>query len=715
MINIRIVILFFVFIHVGSDIGISQTNEFLLKQADAFLANKQYHRANEIFRKLSGAMSAEFDFLMKRAIAEFETNHLDSTDQILTRMLQLPGNNKTSIYYLKGKLEMEKGQFENAAKVFKMALNTGINSDSFRKTIVAEIKRCGVGESFRNIPEQIFLEQVGTEVNTLWDETNPVYSISTDSKFYFNSNREYPGAVSNTSVDFELPFDMYSTTLNNGEWSEINALNIDLNSSVHDLLVDFNESGQIVFFKSGAKLNDLKLKVDTLSINKPSRTGPIDNPNILPGDELFFFTDTFVMISSKRPGGFGGYDLYYSARKSRDWSTPINLGSHINTPFDEISPYLAFDGRTLLFSSNNSMTMGGFDLFTAFYNDKTMTWSYPENLGKPINSAGDEKSMRLNKNRLSAIFSSNRKTGIGGYDIYFAYFKNAWIPQTERSKPINFSLVDSNKAHSDSTPELKVENVNDIIKIENMDLIFNSDDQLNQSSFTKNFDIVSEVLKKNNSLYVIVEVFIDEGNKNKREDHLQTMILAESIKQNLINHGIKSSRIWIKGMGSSFPRALEKLNGKENQVGRNLNRHITFTFFSPDPLIHNKIQSESGNAEVKDIMKNDRLGKFRNSEVGLNYKILVISGANASNLQAYINDTDEFFIEKNNINGRYELMSKGYPDYDSSFNARKEMRSKGFEDAVVVPYLGNQRIQAPFISRWSEIYPDLVKYIYRSE
>lgn len=714
MVNIRFCIFLCNVLILGLCTGVSQTNEFLLKQADAFLGNRQYHRANEMYRKLAGVVPAGNDFLMKRVTAEFESNHLDSAELLLNRMLKMAGGNAGTIYILKGKLEMQKGRFENAAKFFKLALSTMPNDDGVKKSIIDDIKRCGVGESFSNVPEQIFLEQIGTDVNTIWDETNPVYSINTDSKFYFNSNRELPGAITNTSKDFELPFDMYSTSLSNGEWSEINALNPDLNTPAHELLLDFNENGQIVYFKSGAKLNELKIKSDTLSLGK-SRTGAVDNPYLLPGDDLFFFTDTFILVSGKRPEGYGGADLYYSVRRSNTWLPLVNLGPKINTRFDEVSPFLAYDGRTLIFSSNNTKSMGGYDIFMSFYNDKSMDWSGPENLGKPINSAGDEKSFRLNKNKLSAVFSSNRKTGIGGYDIYFAYFKNAWIPQTERSKPITFSMVDTGNKAMVTPVVQQAGNKKEVIEVENIDLIFNSDDQLNQNSFTKKFDQVSEILESNHLLYVIVEVFTDEGNKNKRDDHLQTMILAESIKQTLINNGIKPSRIWIKGMGATFSRALEKINGKDNPVGKNLNRRINFTFFSPDPEINKTIQNRTAEVEIKAIMKDDKYQHFKDSESGLNYKILAISGANASNLEPYISDSDEFFIEKNNSNGRYELMTKGYPDYESSFAARKEWKAKGFEDAVVIPYFANQRLQNVYISKWAELYPDLIKYIYRSE
>lgn len=115
---------------------------------------------------------------------------------------------------------------------------------------------------------------------------------------------------------------------------------------------------------------------------------------------------------------------------------------------------------------------------------------------------------------------------------------------------------------------------------------------------------------------------------------MQTIILAETIKQILVNKGIKSSRIWIKGMGS-FPRALEILNGKDNPVGRNLT-DTSILLFSHLIRVNKTIKSKVSLPEIKDIMKNDVFFHFRNTEYGLNYKILAVSGANASNLEAIL-------------------------------------------------------------------------------
>jgi hypothetical protein len=74
-----------------------------------------------------------------------------------------------------------------------------------------------------------------------------------------------------------------------------------------------------------------------------------------------------MLFSSNRPGGIGGYDLYYSLFKKGNWSTPVNLGSKINTEYDEYRPLLGyhpdFTNMSMVFSSNKPGGSGGYDLY----------------------------------------------------------------------------------------------------------------------------------------------------------------------------------------------------------------------------------------------------------------------------------------------------------------------------------------------------------------
>lgn len=84
-------------------------------------------------------------------------------------------------------------------------------------------------------------------------------------------------------------------------------------------------------------------------------------------DHMPFVYGDLLVFSSDRPGGFGGYDLYYSIRISEGWSEPENFGSKINSEYDEFRPIVSakydFSNQLMIFSSNRPEGLGGFDLY----------------------------------------------------------------------------------------------------------------------------------------------------------------------------------------------------------------------------------------------------------------------------------------------------------------------------------------------------------------
>lgn len=130
------------------------------------------------------------------------------------------------------------------------------------------------------------------------------------------------------------------------------------------------------------------------------------------GKKLFFV--------SNRPGGYGGFDIWYSERdlKTNQWTKPVNLGPTVNTEYDEITPFLTKNGQKLIFSSNRPGGIGQFDLYVSNFNG--LGFDLPLNLGKPFNSEQNDESLKISENGLWAYISSDR-LGIenkGGYDIY---------------------------------------------------------------------------------------------------------------------------------------------------------------------------------------------------------------------------------------------------------------------------------------------------------
>jgi outer membrane protein OmpA-like peptidoglycan-associated protein len=124
-----------------------------------------------------------------------------------------------------------------------------------------------------------------------------------------------------------------------------------------------------------------------------------------------------LYFSSDRPGGFGGKDIWLSKRLADgSWDRPINAGPHVNTAFDEVTPWIAPDGKTLLFSSNGRPGLGGFDVFEM--HDIPGGGTVVNNLGTPVNSSADEISFSLSSDGRHAFVASNRDGGAGGYDLY---------------------------------------------------------------------------------------------------------------------------------------------------------------------------------------------------------------------------------------------------------------------------------------------------------
>jgi outer membrane protein OmpA-like peptidoglycan-associated protein/tetratricopeptide (TPR) repeat protein len=128
------------------------------------------------------------------------------------------------------------------------------------------------------------------------------------------------------------------------------------------------------------------------------------------GHILYFISD--------RPGGLGGYDIYRVERDSSGhWSDPQNLGPQVNSRGNEKSPFIHPDGKTLYFSSDGLMGMGGYDVFMTKLGD-SLNWSKPKNLGFPINSPDDEVGFFVSTDGTQGFFASNKYSGKGGWDLY---------------------------------------------------------------------------------------------------------------------------------------------------------------------------------------------------------------------------------------------------------------------------------------------------------
>ena len=139
-------------------------------------------------------------------------------------------------------------------------------------------------------------------------------------------------------------------------------------------------------------------------------TSVIGNPAISHDELTIFFSAEFE-------GGYGGKDIWMASRKTTadEFMKPANMGALVNTPGDEMFPFMRND-TMLYFSSNGHPGLGGLDIFrTTFSNG---AWTKPTNLMYPMNSSGDDFSIIFNPEGDQGFMSSNRKGGKGSDDIY---------------------------------------------------------------------------------------------------------------------------------------------------------------------------------------------------------------------------------------------------------------------------------------------------------
>ena len=309
-------------------------------------------------------------------------------------------------YYYLGNAYRINDQLEKAIDTYEYFKNQADPERYDLELVNKQIMDCKNALDLKTRPVDFNIENLGDRINTRFSDVQPVISGDETRLVYVQKQAFYDALAYSEKIEGEWSFprilmeelqvdeDVYPTSLSydgktlfiyrndnftgnlytssyvNGKWSPLTKLNEHINTK---------------YWESHASLNKA-------------------------GDTLYF--------TSNRKEGYGGLDIYYSVKGSNhDWGRAVNLGATVNTPYNEETPFITADGKTLYFSSYGHYNMGGYDVFyTTKLSDST--WAVPINAGYPINTTDDDVFFNPVHNGTFAYYPRYLEGGLGLMDIY---------------------------------------------------------------------------------------------------------------------------------------------------------------------------------------------------------------------------------------------------------------------------------------------------------
>lgn len=482
------------------------------------------------------------------------------------------------------------------------------------------ILSCQQAQKWKDKPTRARVENVAA-LNTKYSDFGACYSRKDHRSIIFTSSRvEAMGKVNDGGTGEKFQ-DLFEATVDKkGKWSAPRPLLEPINSGANDGAAFLDAKGNEMYF---TRCEIEKGKYGTCQIYFTLRKGDTwEEPKMmkLSADSFTFGQPCLsadgmsLYFTSDMSGGQGGKDIWVSQynKSTKEWGKPVNLGPVINTPDDDMFPYIAAD-NTLYFSSKGHLGMGGLDIYKAKKSGDG--WKEPENMKYPINSSADDFSMVLDETAGDKGFmSSNRPSGKGGDDMYTWYLPPlvftvaGRVIDADTKEPLEGASIELFGSDGSSIPfktdktgnykfDLKPETsyklsatmktyLNKYLEVstigmeESKDFIGDFDFTLRSTlraielpevyydlgkwdlrpESKKALDGLVLILNENPTIVVELGSHTDSRPIPMTNDTLSQR-RAESVVNYLINAGIAPERLVAKGYGASQPRTLDKDRG----------------------------------------------------------------------------------------------------------------------------------------------------------
>ncbi len=312
-------------------------------------------------------------------------------------------------------------QFKEALELFKLLQESVPEKRSnIHEQLTQYISFCNNAIELKKHPVDFRITNLGQAINTKYDEHSPIIS-GDENLLMFTSNRKGLSGKIKDKVLF--PEDIYSTQWRDGRWLPSVNAGISINTNKYDATCSISSDGQsLILYRNDGNGN---LYISQRSNNKWSEPQKLPTPINSAHEEShasLSLDGNTIVFSSERPGGIGGKDIYICHQlPNGDWGKAKLLNMAINTPFNEESPFLSYDGQTLYFASEGHTSMGGYDIFKS-EKDSNGNWGKAVNIGYPINTPGDDLFYIPTLDGQRVYFASERPEGYGRSDIYIIEF-----------------------------------------------------------------------------------------------------------------------------------------------------------------------------------------------------------------------------------------------------------------------------------------------------
>ena len=326
----------------------------------------------------------------------------------------------STVYLRMGQMLQKTGRYPEAIKNYDIYME----NDPSNLLAINGIQGCELAPGWKKNPTRYEVRRMD-KFNSRRGEFSPMLAGDKYDQLYFASSRSKDKDAKVSAITGQNNNNLFLVKQDEkGAWLAPVELEDEVNTEYDEGTPSFSPDGNTMYYTycaqdpEGPRTAEIYIstrssakwgKGTRATIVKDSVTA-LGHPSISPDGKYLYFVSDAV-------GGFGGKDIFRARVAGNDFGPMENLGEEINTPGDEMFPYVR-DSVTLYFASNGHPGMGGLDLFKATQ-DSTGKWNV-ENLGAPINSMGDDFGITFAGKEERGFFCSNRNDA-RGYDHIYSF------------------------------------------------------------------------------------------------------------------------------------------------------------------------------------------------------------------------------------------------------------------------------------------------------